>query len=395
MVFEILFEWWVPVAVLILFITLTFISLIYMVARALENDNFKKWAQNEIYQVFASALIIGSLFIFLAIINNITLNLIPLIAPNLDFQCSGDSCTFNTLKITAESIRSQSGVKFESVQKECKQGYCHIEVANSLLGQYYDIIRFYLGNKISAIGWISVISSFKMQLLGFHVSPFSGLTPILDIYKNFITFGTNLLILIKVNQLFLVFTSVALFPMFLIAGIALRSISLLRGVGGLLLSIAIGSFFVYPFLLLLSFSIVSPNPNSNVIYLSDDSGFVTDLPSLDSGIQENQIEWLSSKSSYTSIVDSVKKVAQFSINLFNMIVNIKGNIGGQEVSTDFISYMFFSSILPNGFLDNMAFLSMWMFVPFIISIYSLLVFIKEFSSFLGGDIDIAGLSKLI
>ncbi|MEM3369578.1 MAG: hypothetical protein QXE90_01860, partial [Candidatus Micrarchaeia archaeon] len=111
--------------------------------------------------------------------------------------------------------------------------------------------------------------------------------------------------------------------------------------------------------------------------------------------QENQVEWLSSKSSYTSIVDSVKKVAQFSINLFNMIVNIKGNIGGQEVSTDFISYMFFSSILPNGFLDNMAFLSMWMFVPFIISIYSLLVFIKEFSSFLGGDIDIAGLSKLI
>jgi hypothetical protein len=102
--FEILFAGWVQVAALVLFISAALISIVYMIARALNNDDYKKWAQNEIYQVIASALILGSLLIFLAIINNILIEIIPLINSSIDFQCTSSSCTYKEITFPVQLI---------------------------------------------------------------------------------------------------------------------------------------------------------------------------------------------------------------------------------------------------------------------------------------------------
>jgi len=378
--FEILFASWLPIAALILFISLIFIVIVYMIARALDNSNYANWAQNEIYQVLASALILGSLFIFLAIINNILLTLIQLINPGIDFQCSGSSCTFLELTFPVQLIGSPNAVQGVLNTKSCDPGYCHIEVAKSQLRTYYDITRFYLANKIVTVGWFQIFSTFRIVLFILSIQPFNGFQPLIDIYTNFLNTASYILIWLKTNEIFLTFISEALFPSFLIAGLALRSLSLFRGVGGLMLSIAIGTFFVYPMILLFSMTLISPDPNYHPIYITDESGFVAALPNVQFSPSQGNII-------------STKEVLYNQSNTNKNIVSFMGDLVGFVVNNLFL----FSNgtISPNGFLDTIAFLSVWMTVPAIISIYGTLVFIKEFSIFLGGDIDIAGLSKLI
>ncbi|MCS7109535.1 MAG: hypothetical protein NZ903_01930, partial [Candidatus Micrarchaeota archaeon] len=206
----------------------------------------------------------------------------------------------------------------------------------------------------------------------------------------FMSYITYILIWLKSNEIFLTFVSVSLFPAFIVAGIALRSISLLRGLGGLLLSIAIGLFFVYPILLIFSIAILSPNPNYHVISFSDSEGFTANLPEVSTGAFGTG-NVISSKASLQSSSESASSLLSFFEKLFSFIL-IRYEDG---TISDRFSHILHRTILPGGFLDSIAFLSVWIIIPAVISIYSTVVFIKEFSSYLGGDIDIAGLSKLI
>lgn len=384
--FEILFAGWVQVAALVLFISAALISIVYMIARALNNDDYKKWAQNEIYQVIASALILGSLLIFLAIINNILIEIIPLINSSIDFQCTSSSCTYKEITFPVQLIGSQNAVHGVVVTNQCEQGYCHIEIAKSMLRSYFNIIRFYLANKIADIGWVSILKSITISIFSVKLSPLAGLQPILDIYSNFIKFGTYVLFWLKGNEIFLSFVSIALFPSFLIAGIALRSISLFRGVGGLLISIAVGTFFVYPMLLIFVTTIISPDPSYYQLTFTDYSGFVASLPSYPDS-QTTKGNLISSKQNLIEEKNYMQSTLEFYKNVHSSLTSDYAGHSLLEKS--------FYTILPNGFLDSMAFLSVWVIIPAIISIYALLIFIKEFSTFIGGDIDIAGLSKLI
>lgn len=389
--YEILFAAWFQLAVLVIFISLILVSLVYMLSSMLQNDSFKKWAQNELYQVIASAVLLGSVFIFLGIIDTLVINIISTIDPSLNLQCSGSVCTFRVEKISSFELGSQNAVRISLQELNCNQGYCHIEVAKSMLNKFYDVTRVYTANKIADIGWVAIFQSVSIKLYSaFSIKPLAGFQPVLDIYNSFISYIGYILIWLKTNEVFLTFVSVALFPSFLVAGIALRSISIMRGVGGLMLSLAIGLFFVYPILLVFVTTIISPDPNYHVIVFSDSEGFIANLPDV-SDSTSNQGNIISSKSTLESNKEAGVSVLSFFEKLFSFVL-VKNPDG---TMSDIFSHMIFRTIEPNGFLDNVAFLSVWILIPAIISIYGTVIFIKEFSTFLGGDIDIAGLSKLI
>ncbi|MCX8202316.1 MAG: hypothetical protein N3G74_00705 [Candidatus Micrarchaeota archaeon] len=389
--FELLFAGWFQLAVLVIFISLTLVAIIYMISSMLQNDNFKKWAQNELYQVLASAMLLGSVFLFLGIIDNIVLNLIALINPSLNFQCTGSVCSFSVERFN-EFVIGQNLASLKIERIECNQGYCHIEVAKSLVNNFYDVIRYYTANKIVDIGWVSIFRSMTITIYNsFTIQPLAGLQPILDIYKSFISYIAYILIWLKTNEIFLTFVSVALFPSFLVAGIALRSISIMRGLGGLLLSIAVGSFFIYPMLLIFVTTIISPDPNYHVISFSDSSGFAANIPEISDSGSAGTGNIISSRSTIDSQKESANSLIRFFEKMFSFVL-IKHEDGS---TSDIFTHLMFRTIEPGGFLDSIAFLSVWVIVPAVISIYGTLVFIKEFSTFLGGDIDIAGLSKLI
>ncbi|MCS7109826.1 MAG: hypothetical protein NZ903_03450, partial [Candidatus Micrarchaeota archaeon] len=184
--YEILFSGWFALAVLVIFISLSLVALVYMISSALQNETYKKWAQNELYQVIASAFLLGSVFIFLAIINSIVLNIVPIIDPSLNFRCSADRCSFYVEKIEDFMIGRQIAVEPKMEIVECKQGYCHVEVAKSMLSKFYEIIRVYTANKIAEIGWLMIFKGIKISVFTvFTIEPFAGLQPVIDIYSAF------------------------------------------------------------------------------------------------------------------------------------------------------------------------------------------------------------------
>ena len=399
MAYEMIFQAWAPVASLVLAISLAFISLFYMIARALDNDDLKKWAQNEIYQVFASAFLLGSAVLMIAIANNIMYGVISEINPALNLSCGEDFCTFDKIEFQSYGIITESpedmksGLSTVSVSCGGENLPCHIVIAITQLDHTYDVIRYYLANKVVSAGWVNLLAGTSVGYGAFRAQPLAVLSNINQVYSSFIQFGFNMLILIKANSLFLSFVMNALFPAFIIAGLVLRSISLFRGVGGLLFSIAVGTYFVYPILIIFSMTLISPDPSAFVSAFSDNSQFITaDSSQLSSPPPEGSGTVIVSEGIDQSNVGWYNKLAVFSKDLTTKYLWVKTPEGN---TVDFISYTMFRTIMPGGFLDNLSFLSVWIFVPFILSLYGLISFIKEFSQFVGGDMDLAGFSKLI
>jgi hypothetical protein len=390
--YELIFQQWLGVSTLILFISLAIITIIWMIARALDDDNAKKWAQNEIYQVIASAFLLGSVILFIAIAHNIIYLLIPLINPGLNFSCSDSTCTYNQINIGITSITASPddlANQVSSISVTCGDDKpCHIMVAKSLLDQSFDSIKYYLANKIITVGWIQYISGLEILKL----KPFAVGNNIVYIYTTFIKLGFNFLLLLKANSIFLVFIATSLFPAFIISGLVFRSISILRRLGGLLFAIAVGTYFVYPMLIIFSMSIVQPDPNYLVYSFSDNSGF----SAIDLGSGQTT-------SSNVEVITNTNPVSQDDLAWYEKILKFANDFIEKYIfiklptgeHTDMISYTLFRTIYPGGFLDSMARITVWLLVPFIISLYALVLFIKGFSEFVGGEVDIAGLSRLL
>ncbi len=404
MVYEMIFQAWAPVTSLILVISLAFISLFYMIARALDNDNLKKWAQNEIYQIFASAFLLSSAVLMVAIANNLMYGVISAINPALSLSCSTDYCTFNKIEFQKYGIITESpenlNAAVKMVQVSCggDELPCHMVIAITQLEHTYDVVRYYLANKVVSAGWVDLLAGVSMGYGAFKATPLAVLSNISQIYSNFIQIGFNLLILLKANSMFLFFVMKSLFPALIIAGLALRSISLFRGVGGLLFSIAVGTYFIYPMLIVFSTTLFSPDPNAFVSAFSDNSQFITaetsqisNVPSESSAAGTGGIVVVSENIDESN-KDWATGVVKFSKDLTTKYLWVETSEGN---TVDRISYTIFRTIMPGGFLDNLSVLSVWILVPFIISIYGLVSFIKEFSQLVGGDVDLAGFSKLI
>ena len=399
MVLEMAFQLWLPVAFAVVMISIAITAIIYALSQALGNDEMKGWAQNEIYQAFASIVLLASAVALLSLINSIVYASLSSLPNGLDFSCDSNGCSYNQLKFNSADLVLGDPAKLKDAVKSTRATCggdepCHIAIAVSRLDMTYDIIRHYVANKIASAGTIMIIEGTSIGYSVFRITPFAVAGYITAAYSNFIDSINTMLLLLKVNSIFLVFISKALFPMFLIAGLALRSISFMRNVGGLMLSIALGLYFVYPMLLILSSVVISPNSNSFTTGYDDLSGFISppvdrpniagpttaasDLPRIDvtaSNEELNQANGVLGNAA-TLLVDGFYK-----------------DVGGKRV--DWISYQLFNVIMPKGFIDNAAFIVVWIGVPMVITIYGVLIFIKEFSSLVGGDVDIAGLSKLV
>jgi hypothetical protein len=373
------------------------VSLIYLLSRMLDNDEMKGWAQNEFYQVVVSVIILASAVAFLSTINSIVYAILGVLPSGLDFSCNTGGCTYQQLKFNSADIvlgdPTRLAQAVQTTTATCGgEEPCHIAIAVSRMDMLYDTIRHYVANKIASAGTIAILSETTFGFSTFRVAPFAVSKYIINGYSTFINSLNTILLLLKANSMFLVFVSKSLFPMFLIAGLALRSISILRNVGGLMLSLSLGLYFVYPMLIVLSTAIISPNPNSFVLGYDDLTGFLstpTERPNV-TPISTSEIPKIDDTAD-SGMIDKMLGIVGNVLTLFEDA--FFKDIGGHKV--DWISYQLFNLIMPNGFIDNVACITVWIFVPMIVSIYGTLIFVKEFSSLLGGDVDIAGLSKLV
>ena len=190
----------------------------------------------------------------------------------------------------------------------------------------------------------------------------------------------------------------------MVGGIILRSISFLRGIGGLLIAIALGLFFVYPMMIILTTLVISPDADNFPTLFSDYTRFTSTTEAEDtrfidspSDASRNIIVRTFDVPFSESLLRNTDTVVEYySGNDPNLrsILRIKTyEVNGKTY--DMISYYLFNIVQPGGFVDNTAFLTVWIVIQSILVIYSTVIFIKTTSPFFGGDVDIGLFARLL
>ncbi|VVB73410.1 Uncharacterised protein [uncultured archaeon] len=388
--FQALWTAWAPVAGLVVFVSLLVTVLIYLIGKALNNEAMAGWARSEVYQVMASAAIIGLVVSALLIANTSIFVLLG----DAQFRCTQNTCSYEEVRFSANA---DTGT-FDNIVKDnwvdCgADNPCQISIAKSRLNTLYDLVRYWTAGKVEKYGIVSIVSSLQIGLKGvFKVSPFSVGEYLKETYNIMFEFTTTMLLLLKSQVILLTVIEKALFGLFLVGGIALRSIGITRKLGGLLIALALGAYFFYPMVIILTTLVISPTAGQMPVVFDDfsyfttppisaDSSYGTDIgipgsATIDSGDASAQPE--TGNEVNTAYVHALTSDAEINGKSYNMI-----------------TYNMLNVIQPNGFIDNVAFLSVWIMAITVIVIYSTVTFIKELSPYFGGDTDIAGLARMI
>ena len=219
-------ENWASTSLAIVFATLLFLGITYMLSESFNSRELRAWTVAEFFQAGMSALIIFMLVLLFSSLSGLT-------------QALADP-------ITAEP---------------CASGDCHFELAQAYLADVRDVaIELALYTSKRSVSAISK-STFRISLVavdlipfmfsGFSIRPYAGYSIYSDRYMLLTDNALRLAASLNAQILFLEYLRQGLVPLLLIGGVVLRSIFFLRRVGGLMIAMAIALFAVYPLLYLL------------------------------------------------------------------------------------------------------------------------------------------------
>jgi len=369
------------IAILVVFISIAILAIVYMLGKAFSDDKMTGWATDEFYQAFASIFIIALVFFIIGFFTDLSLQLLKV----ADFDCSGSTCTYTEFRMKPTSLGFGGGYN-ETKTCGALGNACHIAIAQSRVNSMFDIIRFNAADKVVRGGWLRILTSLSFRIkaplvgklgivsntfgVGVAFSPFAGLRLLNDSYGNVFEFLTKALQFLSVHNIMFTIIEKVIFPLFLVAGIALRAVSPFRKLGGLLIAIAVGLYFIYPFMFILQSLILAPDPDK--------------FPMTFEQFQENLPVTVTSGGGQDTMPSNL---------ITGMFSWFYREVDGKKI--DMITYYTFRMVQPGGDLETSSFIAVWVIVPEIIVIYTLILFIKGLSPFFGGDVDIAGLSKLV
>ena len=381
--FESLWNEYMLVAALVIGISIVLLSIIYQIGKMLSNKKMVDWARYEVYQSLGSMVIIAVVFLVLSSINSVLLLAIEAGHegdPYVGFSCSGSTCTFSEYTMPPGEFQAPA-----PTIRECTTG-CHIELAKSYLNSTFNVIRYYAASQICMAGWITLMSdsdlSFKpLASLSFigklrifntfarHLPmskfvPFGGCQLVDQSYEFMITATTDLLGVLKGNWIMMNLVQYAIFPLFLVLGIVLRSVSPTRKLGGLLIAIALVLYFFYPAVIILQGVLISPNEQ---------------LLQLNSGCPAQ-----------ASILG--EQTAEGWNPVTKMFLSVKDAAGNSNPICPTAGFMV---VGYDGIFSMSAAITVWVTVQFIITIYLVAMMIMELSPLFGGDVEVAGISRLL
>ncbi|MFA6035865.1 MAG: hypothetical protein WC759_02810 [Candidatus Micrarchaeia archaeon] len=226
---------WIGACLVVVFITIFFLAICYMIAEGTNSRELKAWTITELFQAGMSLVILILLVILFAFLSTLSSSMADTLTANTP-ATSGFHCT------TAE---------------------CHIDLANKYLVTVREEValpyaRHELKSAVKAIG----DSTFKVSLVavdlipfffsGFSIRPYAGKSILADRHMLLFDYASRLSGALTAQEKFLTILQTGLVPLLLIGGVLLRSIFFTRRVGGLMIAIAIGLFTVFPLVYLLA-----------------------------------------------------------------------------------------------------------------------------------------------
>ena len=349
---SLLYNEYMLAGVLIVGVVAVLTAIVYMIGRAIGSQALSGWAKDEIYQIIGSIIIIALLISFVGLVKTILIASLS----DAEFECTQSGCIYYE---TVHEKHLFTFKNFDTVAKTCTDD-CHVEIARARIDSMYEFVRAYMASWMAKVGWLNILKSIEIQ--GFK--PFAGTSVIIDTAKIAFDILFSILLLLKASSIFLTAIKSAVFPIFLISGILLRTFSPTRRLGGLLIGLAVTLFFFYPMVII--FTTLTIQPES-----IEPAGGAFTFEELSEG--------------ESSVAGAVKPF--WSVLVDNW--KVKGT------NVDFITYSLFKSVSDGGILHATSIISIWVIFQQVIVIYSTVVFFKSTSPFFGGDVTLVGISKLI
>jgi hypothetical protein len=383
---------WQAVAIAAAVLSILFASLAYLLSHFFRFRSLELWAKDEIYQALASAFIVGVAVIVVSAIASFSCTLVG------GCPAGGDHVSV--------AINIMEGMKDSAVQQLQDIFALSMRVGFiSKMGKYYD---FTLGPEATACIVGQCFTAF-----GFSWYLWAGGS----IISESIDYTFSILIPLVSSffaQLYMLrFIQATLFPSLLALGIVLRTFFFTRKVGGLLIAIALGLYTVYPLMYVMLASYMTFP--SHTFYYHPGSGDVT-----------NSWAWISCAGG-EYMPGGSNPNTPYCIGFAGMLSYIipglptaVGNFG----SADFMFKSGCTSgdpkICPgsscpndlgfcdpdpdvyagmrsqyNGVLPTVGYLMVpAVFIPLLIILVTI-AFIRVLSPSLGGDIEIAGLTRIL
>ncbi|MEW6035823.1 MAG: hypothetical protein AB1529_04380 [Candidatus Micrarchaeota archaeon] len=216
-------EDWRALAIGAIMLSILLVAIGYMLGHAFEMPEIKAWAQNEMVQVFVSAIIVVA-FTFTALLLDAYLETIVQNS-NLGFSCSGSTNCAVTV-----SEQYLAGIT-ESAEKQARDNV--VEAASAAKWAY---TRFGLSTPM-LIPLLQASTSFTFT---------AGRLMDVERRNTVLEYLGNMLSSLYAQEFFVKEISFKLAPIILVIGIIARSFFFTRKMGGLLIAVGIGVMYVFP-----------------------------------------------------------------------------------------------------------------------------------------------------
>jgi len=449
---------WVWFAGVALGITTCLVAIVYMLSELLMNDKMKSWAKMELTEIFYSAIIVGMVVAGLPLIDSVVQGALGVsnsggnsvttaYIPTTDFGLITQTREYRKLDICGPEIADASSSVYNSVES------CHMRLGIWFMRDMFeegksfafDTYLAYIETTIKSEFTINV--EFVFEKRGFFTfNPWRGFYTIGNKIKEMVfDWTTKLMMLMKFQEVFLRFIATALFPSMFVVGVLLRTFPFTRKLGGLLLAIALSLYFVLPSFYALGALIVleikndpyvqaqwhidkaNPDPANNLdppianlmyvtgdIHMPGGTGKVS-TAAYRSELRKDESMDTDNGNKFTQAMEKGKDAAgnplaspvDLSSNAFRGASDdqkdaaMKGAYGatmtwfGEVSKKSFIDNYVSFVWEPGGPLDILARLTFWTTFFSLFGLLATIAAIRSLSVTFGGDIEIAGLTRLI
>ena len=453
-----LYSSWMPLAGLLITLGAILCALAYMMGTLLFNDRMKLWAKSEITELFYSVVLIVVGFSLIGVADR-TLSTALGVSNSLGGSTSGTGClgtptsafipttdysssslsgrTYQCMDICSDAISAHPNSVYHGINS------CHVKLGIYYFRSLYDEAKATGYDIYVSYIWRSMVADFTINVetifeaAGFFTfNPFKGFLAMGNyILSTLFDWAIKLMMLNKFQEVFLRFVATGLYPTFLIMGAILRAFTFTRRLGGLMVAIALSLYFVFPSFYAFGSLVMlgiknevrsggptlnptnSPDPPiATSMYLNGDLLMPGGVQSADQfGGDLSALEGMSADQ-YFSAMDG----NAFTINGRPVDLRPRYDFGarpangaGSSVAEYTGAYSgamrWFNQVSrlgridslithvwsPNGYVESFSRLTFWSTFFSLLGILSTIASIRSIATVLGGDVEIAGLTRLI
>jgi len=435
------------------------VAFVYMLGSLLMNDRMKTWAKMELTEMIYSAIILAMVIPGLTIVDSVVQGSLgvtntgngPIISAPNQGSSSGSLTTAwipvsqtNALGITTKQPRPldicASGT--EALVPYLRNiPSCHIKLGIWYMNEMFDEAKNYAFDIYISYIWSSLLAEFTInkeyifEKSGFfNFNPWRGFFTTSNTIKSLLfDWALKVMMLLKFQEVFMRFVAVAMFPVFYVMGALLRAFTFTRRLGGLLLAIAISLYFIFPAfyafgaIVIIQLKLaatpvwvasnaytVQSNPDppiGNLIYTSGSIPMIGGALSAEGTKQSlAEMEGLSESQFLANMekggADSnTPYIPSFDLNdrskapsdqasyqqAWNMYSQWFTNASQKSRSDNFVTLAF----TDGGFIDSLGRITFWSVFFALLSLIATIAGVRSLATTFGGDIEIAGLTRLI